>query len=149
MAKGISSEQALINLGNAYTLPEPPTMVALNHVILYPEFDLYDDPTANFAAFGVLAAENYDKPVVRVSAAGATLAAPRQYRRRTTRPAPTPPSRSRPTASSPAARWSATPAYSGAPRGQADRRCRTSAATMPRGFTAAFPKDAEPLSAIR
>jgi hypothetical protein len=49
-------------------------MVALNHVILYPEFDLYDDPTANFAAFGVLAAENYDKPVVRVSAAGATLA---------------------------------------------------------------------------
>jgi transglutaminase-like putative cysteine protease len=74
-AKGIASEQALINLGNAYTLPEPPTMVALNHVILYlPEFDLYDDPTANFAAFGVLAAENYDKPVVRVSAAGATLA---------------------------------------------------------------------------
>jgi hypothetical protein len=74
-AKGIASEQALINLGNAYTLPEPPTMVALNHVILYlPEFDLYDDPTANFAAFGVLAAENYDKPVVRVSAADATLA---------------------------------------------------------------------------
>jgi transglutaminase-like putative cysteine protease len=74
-AKGIASEQALINLGNAYTLPEPPTMVVLNHVILYlPEFDLYDDPTANFAAFGVLAAENYDKPVVRVSAAGATLA---------------------------------------------------------------------------
>jgi hypothetical protein len=50
-------------------------MVVLNRVILYlPEFDLYDDPTANFAAFGVLAAENYDKPVVRVSAAGATLA---------------------------------------------------------------------------
>jgi hypothetical protein len=68
-------------------------------VILYPEFDLYDDPTANFAAFGVLAAENYDKPVVRVSAAGATSPAPRQCRRRTTRPAPTPPSRSRPTAS--------------------------------------------------
>jgi hypothetical protein len=73
-AKGITSEQALINLGNVYTLPEPPTMVALNHVILYlPEFDLYDDPTANYAAFGVLTAENYDKPVVRVSAAGATL----------------------------------------------------------------------------
>jgi transglutaminase-like putative cysteine protease len=56
-AKGIASEQALINLGNAYMLPEPPTMV------------------------------------------------------------------------------SATPGYSGSPCGQADRRCRTSAATMPRGFS--------------
>ena len=74
-AKGIASEAALINLGNAYALPEPPTLAALNHVILYlPEFDIYDDPTASGAAFGVLAPEAYDKPVVRVSAAGATLA---------------------------------------------------------------------------
>jgi hypothetical protein len=74
-AKGIASEAVLINLGNAYTLPEPPTMAVLNHVILYlPEFDLYDDPTARNAAFGVLAAETYDKPVVRVGANGAVLA---------------------------------------------------------------------------
>ena len=74
-AKGIASEAALINLGNGYTLPEPPTLAALNHVILYlPEFDIYDDPTANMAAFGVLAAEAYDKPVVRVAASGAQLA---------------------------------------------------------------------------
>src|SRR5262249_2977959 len=74
-AKGISSEAGLINLGAAYTLPEPPTMVALNHVILYlPEFDLYDDPTATVAAFGVLAPDTYDKPVVRVTASVATLA---------------------------------------------------------------------------
>jgi hypothetical protein len=74
-AKGIASESALINLGNAYTLAEPPTLAALNHVILYlPEFDLYDDPTASRAAFGVLALESYDKPVVRVSAGGAKLA---------------------------------------------------------------------------
>jgi hypothetical protein len=74
-AKGIASEPALMNLGNAYTLPEPPTLAALNHVILYlPEFDLYDDPTANWAAFGVLALEGYDKPVVRVSAGGAKIA---------------------------------------------------------------------------
>ena len=74
-AKGIASEHALINLGNVYTLPEPPTMLALNHVILYlPEFGVYDDPTANFAAFGVLAPENYDKPVVRVSGSGVTVA---------------------------------------------------------------------------
>ena len=51
-AKGIASEAVLINFGESYKLPEPPTMVALNHVILYlPEFDLYDDPTAKF--FGV------------------------------------------------------------------------------------------------
>ena len=50
-------------------------MLALNHVILYlPEFGVYDDPTANFAAFGVLAPENYDKPVVRVSGSSVTVA---------------------------------------------------------------------------
>ena len=74
-AKGIASEAALINLGGIYTLPEPPTLTALNHVILYlPEFDLYDDPTQNFAAFGLLAVETYDKPVVRVGTNGAILA---------------------------------------------------------------------------
>jgi Domain of Unknown Function with PDB structure (DUF3857)/Transglutaminase-like superfamily len=74
-AKGIASEQVLINLGNAYTLPEPPTMAVLNHAILYlPELDLYVDPTVTQSAFGVLAPEAYDKPVVRVSASGVTLA---------------------------------------------------------------------------
>jgi hypothetical protein len=74
-AKGIASEAVMISFGGTYTLPEPPTMVALNHVILYlPEFNLYDDPSASFAAFGVLAAETYDKPVVRVGASGASLA---------------------------------------------------------------------------
>ena len=39
-AKGIASEQVLINFGNAYTLPDPPNMAAFNHVILYlPEFE--------------------------------------------------------------------------------------------------------------
>ncbi len=74
-AKGIPSESALINFGPAYSLPEPPTLAVLNHVIIYlPEFDLYDDPTASTLAFGTLAADTYDKPVVRVSAAGASLA---------------------------------------------------------------------------
>jgi hypothetical protein len=74
-AKGIASEAVLVNFGGTYTLAEPPTMVALNHVILYlPEFDVYDDPTARYAAFGVMSAETYDKPVVRVSANGAMVA---------------------------------------------------------------------------
>ena len=74
-AKGIASEAALINLGPAYSLPEPPTLAVLNHVIAYlPEFDLYDDPTASVEAFGTLTGEAYDKPVVRVAATGASLA---------------------------------------------------------------------------
>jgi hypothetical protein len=74
-AKGIASEAVLVNLGNAYSLPEPPTLGALNHVILYlPDFNLYDDPTAALAGFGVLTPETYDKPVVRVSSKGAHLA---------------------------------------------------------------------------
>jgi len=74
-AKGITSEEALINLGNAYKLPQPPTLATLNHVILYlPEFDLYDDPTVSWAAFGVLSPEAYDKPVVHVAPAIVRLA---------------------------------------------------------------------------
>lgn len=74
-AKGIASETALINIGAAYSLPEPPTLAVLNHAIIYlPEFDLYDDPTASVEAFGTLSPESYDKPVVRVSATGASLA---------------------------------------------------------------------------
>jgi len=73
-AKGIASEQVLINFGPAYTLPEPPNMAVLNHVILYlPEFDVYDDPTASFASFGTLAVETYDKPIVRIGPDGAIL----------------------------------------------------------------------------
>jgi hypothetical protein len=74
-AKGIAAEQVLVDLSRGYTLPEPPVTAAFNHVIVYlPEFDLYDDPTANLAAFGVMSFETYDKPVVRVSADGAKLA---------------------------------------------------------------------------
>ncbi len=74
-ARGIASEAVVANSGNAYTLPDPPTMAVLNHVFLYlPDFDVYDDPTVSGAAFGVLAAQAYDKPVLRVSAEGVKLA---------------------------------------------------------------------------
>jgi transglutaminase-like putative cysteine protease len=73
-AKAIASEQVLINVGNAYRLPELPTPF-FNHVMLYlPEFDLYTDPTASQAAFGVLPQNSYDKPVLHISGAGGRLA---------------------------------------------------------------------------
>jgi len=73
-AKGIASEQVLINGGNVHTLDLPPTLAALNHVMIYlPELGLYDDPTASYSSFGVLA-ETYDKPAVHLSASGVHLA---------------------------------------------------------------------------
>src|SRR6185436_19477736 len=41
-------------------------MMSFDHMILYlPEFDLYVDPTAATAAFGVLPAAQHDRPVLR------------------------------------------------------------------------------------
>jgi tetratricopeptide (TPR) repeat protein len=74
-AKGIVSEDVLINLGDIYTLPAVVAPGYFNHMMIYlPEFSLYDDPTASFAPFGVLARQSYDKPVLRISAQGAHLA---------------------------------------------------------------------------
>ena len=74
-AKGIASEQVLINLGDVYTLPETVTLNYFNHAMLYlPELALYDDPTASLASFGVLPRQSYDKPVLHMSAKGAHLA---------------------------------------------------------------------------
>jgi hypothetical protein len=53
-------------------LPSTPVISAFNHVIIYlPQFGLFDDPTVRFSSFGVLEAESYDKPAVRISARGA------------------------------------------------------------------------------
>jgi transglutaminase-like putative cysteine protease len=70
-ARGIAVEHVLIDSGDGYVLPDVPVSV-FNHVMLYlPEFGIYDDPTAQFASFGVLGSGEYDKPVVHVSEAGA------------------------------------------------------------------------------
>ena len=69
-AKAIASEQALVNTGNIYRLPELPVPF-FNHVMLYlPELGLYTDPTASHASFGVLPESSYDKPVLHISSAG-------------------------------------------------------------------------------
>jgi len=73
-AKGIASEQVLINLGNSYRLPELP-VPSFNHVMLYlPDFDLYTDPTASYASFATLPESSYDKPVLHISEAGGRAA---------------------------------------------------------------------------
>src|SRR5205814_6591408 len=70
-AKGIASEHVLINSDSMYTVAEP-AVARFNHLIIHlPELGIYDDPTVSTAAFGVLGAGDYDKPVVRVSADGA------------------------------------------------------------------------------
>jgi len=75
-ARGIQSEPVLINFGNEYRLPGPPTFGVLNHVITWlPEFAMYADTTAEVAPFGVLPFQEYGKPVVH---AGATLPVERQ-----------------------------------------------------------------------
>ncbi len=80
-AKGIASEQALVNLGSIYGLPDLP-LPSFNHVMLYlPEFSLYTDPTSSNASFGILPDSSYDKPVLHISPAGG-------------RPARTPPMKS-------------------------------------------------------
>jgi transglutaminase-like putative cysteine protease len=73
-AKAIASEQALINVGNIYRLPELP-IPFFNHVMLYlPELDVYTDPTASQASFAVLPVSSYDKPVLHISSAGGRMA---------------------------------------------------------------------------
>ena len=64
-AKGIRSEPVLIRLGEDYGLLPAPTPDQFNHAILYlPDNDLYLDPTARYAQFGVLVLGDLSKPVV-------------------------------------------------------------------------------------
>ena len=64
-AKGIASSPALINLGDAYTLPKLAVMAPQNHVINYiPSLDIYLDATAQFAPYGSLPMQDMDKPVI-------------------------------------------------------------------------------------
>ena len=64
-AVNISSTPALVNLGNAYTLPKVPTLGVINHAITYiPSLDLYLDPTAESIASGYLPVPVLDKPTL-------------------------------------------------------------------------------------
>jgi transglutaminase-like putative cysteine protease len=64
-AAGIDSTSALVNSGNAYLLPEAPTLGVFNHMITYvPSLGLYLDPTAESVGAGYLSAGILGKPVL-------------------------------------------------------------------------------------
>lgn len=64
-AKGIEASTAMINSGSAYEIPRLGSISPFNHVITYiPQWDLYLDPTAELAPFGILPISVMDKPTV-------------------------------------------------------------------------------------
>ena len=64
-ARGIKSSPALVNSGEAFTLPKYPVLAPQNHVITYiPEFDLYVDATSQNVPFGYIPFWVRDKPTV-------------------------------------------------------------------------------------
>ncbi|MDR7098708.1 transglutaminase-like putative cysteine protease [Lysobacter niabensis] len=66
-AKGIASQQALINAGGSYALPKVPVVSMVNHVITYiPSMDLYLDSTSSDTPFGMLPVSSAGKPVLLV-----------------------------------------------------------------------------------
>lgn len=70
-ALGIDSSGALVNSGNAYKLPDAPTLGVFNHMITYvPSLDLFLDPTAEAAAAGYLPASVLGKPVLLLKTGG-------------------------------------------------------------------------------
>lgn len=74
-AKGIASEQVLINTQPTYRLAKTATLAAFNHVIVYiPALDRYVDPTVPFGNFDRVPTADSGKPVVRVSDNGVTVA---------------------------------------------------------------------------
>jgi transglutaminase-like putative cysteine protease len=76
-ARDIKSSPVLIRAGvNQYQLPAAPSPFLFDHLITYvPEFRLYLDSTARFAAFGVLPSSDAGKTVV-VVATGKTAVTP-------------------------------------------------------------------------
>ena len=62
---GIDSSGALVNSGNAYRLPDAPTLGVFNHMITYvPALDLFLDPTAESVTAGYLPSTVLGKPVL-------------------------------------------------------------------------------------
>jgi transglutaminase-like putative cysteine protease len=70
-AVGIEATSALVNSGNAYRLPEAPTLGVFNHMITYvPSLNLYLDSTAESTAAGYLPSSVLGKPALLLKTGG-------------------------------------------------------------------------------
>lgn len=79
---GIESDQALVNAGDWYDLPDVPVASSVNHVINYiPALDLFVDSTASDIPFGMLPFQLAQKPVLPVGhyREGVTIPSQAQY----------------------------------------------------------------------
>lgn len=76
-ARGIESQQALVNAGSVYTLPRIPRVSGVNHVITYiPSVGLYADSTSKSVPFGMLPIQLRGKPVLLVGGSTAVAQLP-------------------------------------------------------------------------
>jgi transglutaminase-like putative cysteine protease len=76
-ARGIESQQALINAGSVYTLAALPLAQQVNHVINYvPSLDLFLDSTSDETPFGMLPESDQGKPVLMANGAATPTRTP-------------------------------------------------------------------------
>jgi transglutaminase-like putative cysteine protease len=76
-ARGIASEQALVNAGSVYSLAALPVAQQVNHVINYvPSLDLFLDSTSDDTPFGMLPQGDQGKPVLMANGATAPTHTP-------------------------------------------------------------------------
>ena len=80
-ARGIPSEQALVNAGSVYALAALPLAQQVNHVINYvPSLDLFLDSTSDDTPFGMLPRGDQGKPVLMANGAPTPARTPSQAR---------------------------------------------------------------------
>lgn len=76
-ARGIASQQVLVNAGTVYTLPRIPRAGSVNHIINHiPSLQLYLDSTADAAPFGWLPRPLRGKPALLVGGGPAPVTLP-------------------------------------------------------------------------
>jgi len=76
-ARGIESQQALVNAGSVYTLAALPLAQQVNHVINYvPALDVFLDSTSDETPFGMLPSSDQGKPVLMANGAATPTRTP-------------------------------------------------------------------------
>lgn len=76
-ARGIESQQALVNAGSVYALAALPLAQQVNHVIDYvPSLDLFLDSTSDDTPFGMLPSSDRGKPVLMANGASTPARTP-------------------------------------------------------------------------